>query len=209
MSGTVTIDITHSFILNAVRQFLLLILPAGTEVVRGQANRVPEPTSPNYVVMTPLFGERLSTTVDTYQDNITSGFRFAQVSMDLTIQLDFHGPSSGDNSQVFVALWRDEYGSTVIFENALIIAEVQTDAGDNIQTNTGADIDITNQFNIVPLYSSDPRQAPFINGEAQYEYRWSVDAHLQFSPTVTLTQQFAAKLGPIGIKQVDATYPPT
>lgn len=44
-----------------VRAFLLTILPAGTEVVVGQVNRVPQPEGENHVVIWPLLRDRLGT----------------------------------------------------------------------------------------------------------------------------------------------------
>jgi hypothetical protein len=59
---------TQSQVLKQLRSFLLAILPAGTDVVTGQINRVPEPAGANYVVMTPMGQERLRTNVDDYLD---------------------------------------------------------------------------------------------------------------------------------------------
>ncbi|HEY0120651.1 MAG TPA: hypothetical protein VGC14_02630 [Rhizobium sp.] len=59
---------TQSGVLTALRAFLLAILPEGIEVVQGQDNRVPEPSTDDFVTVTPLFQSRLSTNVDTYQD---------------------------------------------------------------------------------------------------------------------------------------------
>ena len=43
-------------------------MATGVEVILAQENRVPEPSVPDFVTMTPLFQTRLSTNVDTYQD---------------------------------------------------------------------------------------------------------------------------------------------
>lgn len=59
---------TQSNTLAALRAFLLSILPAGMEVVRGQDNRVPEPQGSDFVTMTPILRERLSTNVPTAAD---------------------------------------------------------------------------------------------------------------------------------------------
>ncbi|WP_267550378.1 LIC_12616 family protein [Rhizobium rhizogenes] len=40
----------------------------GVEVIQAQENRVPEPSVPDFVTMTPFMQSRLSTNVDTYQD---------------------------------------------------------------------------------------------------------------------------------------------
>lgn len=61
-------SVTQSNILTALRSFLLGILPDGIEVVAGQDNRVPEPSVPDFVTMTPIMQTRLETNVDSYQD---------------------------------------------------------------------------------------------------------------------------------------------
>jgi hypothetical protein len=63
-----TISPNQSQIQIALRSFLLGILPAGTEVIQGQGNRVPEPKGADFVVMTPIRRERLATNVDSYLD---------------------------------------------------------------------------------------------------------------------------------------------
>jgi hypothetical protein len=60
------LSLTESQTLTALRSFLLAVLPAGVEVVRGLDNRVPEPAGANFVVMTPIMRERLETNVDRY-----------------------------------------------------------------------------------------------------------------------------------------------
>lgn len=51
-----------------LRSFLLSILPAGTEVVEGQANNVPEVKSTEFVLMTIIRQVRISTNIDDYSD---------------------------------------------------------------------------------------------------------------------------------------------
>ena len=206
MSGTATIDITQSVVLTILGNFLTSILPAGTPIVRGQDNLVSEPAAADFVVMTPMLQTRLATNIDSYADVATysalatgadvvltdssgipllaspqpAGFRYSMQSIKLTVQCDFHGPNSMDNANIFSTLFRDEAACTFFSE-----------ASDGVS----------------PLYTSDPRQVPFINAEANFEYRWSIDAEIQITPTVTTVQQFANSLVP-GIYQVDATYPP-
>lgn len=55
-------------IFTGLRTVLLGILPTGVEVVQGQANQVPEPKSPDFVVMTVIRRQRISTNLDLYQD---------------------------------------------------------------------------------------------------------------------------------------------
>jgi hypothetical protein len=99
----------------------------------------------------------------------------------LTVQLDVHGPLSADNAQVIATMLRDPYA---------------------------VDFFAAANADVAPLYTSDPRQMPFSNGEQQIEDRWLVEAQLQVNPSITVPQQFADALV-TGIISVDAAYPPT
>lgn len=78
-----TPSVTQSGLLAAVRLFLLDVLPDGWKVVPAQRNRVAEPKETNFVVMTPIRQERISTNVDTYQDAVFTG-SIAGNTMDIT-----------------------------------------------------------------------------------------------------------------------------
>ena len=93
-----------------------------------------------------------------------AGFKAILERVQITVQCDVHGPASADNSQVIEAVFRDETACQAF-------------------TDTGLDLQ--------PLYTSDPRQIPFINGEGQYENRWSIDLTMQANPVITVAQQFA------------------
>lgn len=61
---------------------------------------------------------------------------------------------------------------------------------------------------IVPLYGSEPRQAPYIDAEDQYEWRWVVEAVLQANITLTgLNQDFVTSIN-LTLVDVDVVYPP-
>lgn len=64
---------TQSDTLVVLGNFLEAILPSGVEIILGQPNRVPEPKSVNYVVMTPIRRPRISTNVDTPSDALVVG----------------------------------------------------------------------------------------------------------------------------------------
>jgi hypothetical protein len=85
----------------------------------------------------------------------------------MTIQLDVHGPLSGDNAQIISTLLRDAYG---------------------------VDQFATSGFDVVPLYATDPHQMPFENAESQVEFRYTLDAVLQCNPIVTIQQQYGNAL---------------
>ncbi|SKC78312.1 hypothetical protein SAMN05445504_2374 [Burkholderia sp. CF099] len=176
-----TISILEDDVFTVLRAFLLGILASGVEVVKGQENRVGEPEGDDYVVLTPLFRMRLSTNVTTYTDPGTNpGTRNSRAAFAFHIQLDVHGPNSGDNATVIATLFRDEY------------AVIQFNAENP---------------NITPLYCDDPKQMAFINGENQYEDRWIITAVIQYNPVTQTPQDFADELD-INIVSVDAAYPP-
>jgi hypothetical protein len=184
VSATVSIDLTETIVFTALRG-LLATMPAlgAIAIVKGQDNRVPEPSGSDYIVMWPLLRVRLGTNVDTYFADDDSPLPDVKLDLQPTrfdVQIDVHGPSSGDNVQTISTLFRDEF-STSYF-----------DAG------TAA---------IQALYASDPRQLQFVNAEAQSENRWSVDLSLQINPVVTVPQRFAEVVTPT-TTNVQGVYPP-
>jgi len=66
-------DITATQMFTALAAFLDSVLPAGVESYQTQVNRVPEPLSPDFVMMTPMRQERLSWNQTSYVDNIITG----------------------------------------------------------------------------------------------------------------------------------------
>lgn len=166
-----TLSLTESQTFAALRTVLLALLPAGIEVIRAEVNRVAEPAAPDFVVMSPTLRDRLSTDIDTFTDQPVAvppvALRNTEQRTQVTIQLDIHGPNSADNAQKISTLMRSEY-ATIAF------------------AATGLPIQ--------PLYAESPRQAPFINGENQYECRWTVDVVLQANPVVGTPQDFAGEI---------------
>lgn len=242
-----TPSVTQDDIWLALQAFLAEILPdsVGAEnIIQAQVNRVPEPTGPDFVLMTPVTRVRLSTNFDSPADTVfvgsisgtaltvtniqdgtisvgqsvfgtgvaagtkvvatvsgTGGTGTYTVSptqtvvngtlsggqvgvaqaTEVMIQLDVHGPSSGDNSQVITTLMRDEYG----------VRRLQELSGGQVW----------------PLYADDPRQTAFINEQQQYEDRYVLSCVLQINPVVTIPQEFASVVE-VDLLDVDATYPP-
>jgi hypothetical protein len=178
----ITLSLTESQILTALRGFLLAVLPSGMEAVKGQDNRVAEPVGDNFVVMTPILRDRLSTNIVTFTDGFPSN---PQIRGDLekvmaTVQIDVHGPLAADNAQIIETLFRSDWA---------------------------VDLFATYGFDLAPLYIGQRKQIPFLDGEQQIETRWTMDACLECNPVVTNTQDFAASIE-VEIVEVDATYPP-
>jgi hypothetical protein len=240
---SVSLSLTEAQTLTALRTFLLSVLPSGTEVVRGQDNRVAEPTAANFVTMTPILRSRLGTNVDTYQDcaftGSISGATLTVTSMSLgsistgatlfganvglgttitaqgtgtggigtytvspsqtaaseimacgsknmlqptqvAVQLDIHGPASGDNAAIITTSFRDDYA-------------VQSFASSG--------------FDVAPLYADDGHQAPFSNENQQIEERWIVDCVMHCNPVVGVPQQYFTA-ATIGLKPIDQFFKP-
>lgn len=100
-----TLSLTEAQTFQAIGNVLLGFVLAGTEVIRGQVNRVPQPLG-DYVTMVTLRRARLDTNIDIYTD--TSVLMLQPTEH--TVQLDVHGPNAGDNAQIIVTTMKDEAG---------------------------------------------------------------------------------------------------
>ena len=143
---------------------------------------------PNTVIVEQLSGPDGGT--GTYQVSVSqtlaaetlyAGQRADMVPTEVTIQIDVHGPNSGDNSTIIEGLFRSEVG-------------VVTMGG-------GSD------WQIVPLWIDEAHQVPFVNAESQWEERWTMDARMQINPIIGTPQQFADQVVTTLI-EVDEAYPP-
>lgn len=105
---------------------------------------------------------------------LSAGVINEDMSTEVVMQVDVHGPSSTDNAQIIQQLLRSPYGVR-LFEG------------------TG----------VSPLYADNPKQMPFHNAANQYEDRWVVDVHLQIHPVIPVPQEFADSLV-VGITNVPA-----
>lgn len=178
------ISLTKSQTLQALRTFLLGIVPDGVEVVQAQDNRVPAPTADDYITMNVMLHTPLGTTRTTFHDGAfddtpTPGVRMDLAPAEVKVQLDIHGPQSFDVKTVIASLFRSSY-ATQAFKAM--------------------------PFDVAPLYFTDPHQVPYGNDQQQIETTWVMDVHLQCNPVVTTGQDFAASFG-IGLTNVDTKYP--
>lgn len=124
----------------------------------------------------------VSSTSDVSREILYNGTKQVLVPTEVTIQVDVHGPPSGraaDNAHVIEALMRDQFA---------------------------VDAFSAQGFDVMTLYTSEPRQLLFDNAEDQAEERWSIDCCLQANPIITITQQFADQLH-ADTTSVDAASP--
>jgi len=176
-----TVTPTESDVFKWLGDFLGQILP-GVDVSQGQENYVPPSKDLDYIVMWPIRRSRLSTNHFSYtpatDPSPAVGSRTVAAPTDVVIQLDFHGVNCGDNTQVFTTLFRDPFATGYFATSGY-----------------------------TPLYCDDGQQLAFETGENTFENRWTLYAHLQATPAVSTTQQFADNLQ-TELINVDATYPP-
>lgn len=94
---------TQDQIQTQLRSFLLAVLPAGVDVLEAQVNRVPEPSGPSYVLMTPTRFDRIETNVDSYADAAFVG-SFSGTTMTITaVDPRFPDGAIEVGSQVFAS----------------------------------------------------------------------------------------------------------
>lgn len=111
---------------------------------------------------------------------IACGMATKVQSLQVSVQLDVHGPQSADNATIITTMFRDEYGVDKI-------------------AATG--------FDIAPLYAEEPRQIPFVNEAQQVEQRWVIIAMLQCKPLIAIPQEYADAVT-VTLVDVDANYAP-
>lgn len=153
-------SITIDTVIAALGAFLQPFV-GSAQIIRAQVNRVAPPPD-SFVELTEILQVDLETPIDfdnepNSQTDITGPKR-------IDIQIDFYGPSSGDQCTAVKGIYRSSY------------APAQFPDG------------------IKPLYCSDGHQAPLITGEEQYENRWTITASLQYNPVVSIPQQSANTL---------------
>jgi hypothetical protein len=104
---TITQSLIEADVFTALRAFLLLILPAGTEVVQGLDNQVAMPVNA-FVSMTPAGQKRLNTNISNAwnQSAETAGI---ETHVQYNVQLDFYGALSSDWANITQSLFRDEF----------------------------------------------------------------------------------------------------
>ena len=177
----VTVDLDNDAITKAIGDFLALVAPTGTPVVVGQSNRVPPPKAALYVVITPTTRPRLSTNVVSWDITDLAPEDLSTLTpAQMMVQCDVFGTDAFNLASVIEMTWRSAWGCAVMAELNPLIA---------------------------PLYADEPRQLAFIDGNQQYEDRWSVDLNLQVNQSISVPQQFADTLE-VGLIEVDSSYPP-
>ena len=163
-----TQDLHEEDVFTVLRAFILDTLGAAVnDVIRIPNNRVPMPKTFPFITLS----ERMKTQIHWPIPSISDPAVQPQTNSILSgiqyeIQVDAYGPTSGDLIQMlYTVLWSP---AAFDFFNSQIIVGV------------------------CPLYPDPPHQAAIVDGEAEYELRWIMPVHLQYSPTLQTTIQTAA-----------------
>lgn len=179
MSGYTITPAIYADLFSDLRAFLIAATGLAPEnIVRGLTNRAAMVLpSAPFIILTPILLKRLRTNVDTWDTSVSNP----------TVTTSEMG------TQITVQL--DVYGETsgdlATLLTTLLRDEVACDALTTCQ----------------PLYADDPKMAPLIDAERQYEERWTLGAVLQYNPVTTVPMQFADTLT-IDLINVDEAYPP-
>ncbi|MCU5775122.1 hypothetical protein N5923_23310 [Erwiniaceae bacterium BAC15a-03b] len=176
-----SVSIIQDDLTAALRGFLLSIVDTD-EVVLGQQNGVSMPAADNFIVMTPLGQIGLSTNRVQYDDNgiAGEGKQLTQRSTQWPCQIDCYGEKASAYASIIGTLIRSDHACEWFKEYGPVLT---------------------------PLYCSDPRQTAMINGEQQYEDRWTLDFIGQFNPVVTTPRDFMDNIT-VGVIAADLKYPP-
>lgn len=177
-----TIDIKEIDLLIPLQAFLMDITGLTIDnVLDGQQNLTPMPLG-DFIIMTPMRQVGLSTNRVRYADNGVYGEGVQQNirSTQWPCQIDCYGDGAADNAAIIGTLIRSEYACEWFRQNG----------------NT-----------LIPLYCSDPHQTTMINGEQQYESRWTMDFIGQYNPSVSTRQDFFDSIT-VGVIAADLKYPP-
>lgn len=99
-------SITIDNVIAALADFMEPLMPAGTQIVRAQVNRVAMPEPP-CIVLTEMGQYDLSTTRNTYDINTGADF---QRSTRIDVQIDFYGVQAGEMCSTAKTLLHSSYG---------------------------------------------------------------------------------------------------
>lgn len=154
-------SITETEIFTTVRTYIMKLVDC--EVIRAQKNRAAMPVgafvSMSAGALRPLETNRHTIRTETV-DDVDTEYIDTDTPSQMTIPVDCYGAGSGESAQAISAMFRDDYA-----------CQVFRAVGHDIQ----------------PLFATDPQQMPLVNGEDQYEERWTFNLELQVNHKITIS----------------------
>ncbi|HDJ1441603.1 TPA: hypothetical protein PPN70_004052 [Serratia rubidaea] len=163
MPPEITLSLTENDLYKALGGFLQGLF-VDVEIERTQQNGVQMPLG-DFIAMTSINSAGLSTGVVTYSAPEQAGVGTQHITRTTQwqCQLDFYGKTAERNALTFATLVRSEFATS------------------HFRCAGGA---------ISPLYCTEPHQTTMINGEQQYEPRWTLDFVAQINPVVNAPLAF-------------------
>jgi hypothetical protein len=162
-------SITQQQLLTSLGNYILGVALAGTSVIVGQVNRTPTPLN-LFVVMTvltlPQQGMPSTTRTNPVGDSNTGSENYRAATR-WHMQIDCYGDQAGENAQLISKMFKTNYACLAL-------------------ASSGVDM--------APLYATEPRNLQFINGEQQYERRFSFELVGQYNPIISVPLEFANEL---------------
>lgn len=176
---TLVVAPTFDALFAALGTFIESVVPAGVPVIQLPENRASMPSPvPGFVGMRATIQTRIMTNLNRWNPaDVNPAAISIEQAVRLMVQLDCYGADSGDWAAILSTVLRDEYGVTALAPT------------------------------LAPLYADEPKFAPLIDGEEQYERRWIVGAVMQYNPIVSTPMQFA-DTADADLINVDVSYPP-
>jgi hypothetical protein len=175
-----TIDITLGQLYTVIGNFIQSIVgidPATGLTVQVVTGQANRVSMPNNPFV--LMQASESARLGTNEDswNTTLQTQATKQKTRMKVQLDCYGPNSHTWATMLSTLFRDYYGCDFMKPTCQ------------------------------PLYVEPPFQGALVDGEEQYEERWTVLAYVQYNPVTTFAQQSATGLA-VSVINVDARYKP-
>jgi hypothetical protein len=174
-----TVSPSQSQVYAALVAYLQGVLPSNVKVIRGLPNRTAMPvTPPGFVMIQALDENRLRMAIDTFMTGGNSPPTTSTITegIEVPFQIDCYGPNSQDWASIISSTFQDTYGCNALAPNCQ------------------------------PLYCNRAHMVPLTNEELQLEQRWSLEASLEYSPVITVTQQYAGDLTLV-MKNVEVLFP--
>lgn len=170
----------------ALRAFILNLIPTLTDCRQAQMNRSPMPKG-NFAVMTPITSSGLSTNRTRYQfsESSLNGAELHSRVTEWRCQVDFYGNSAQENATILSTITRSDFSCQWFRDYS---------------SGNGYPL-------LVPVFCSDPKQTSMINGEDQWENRWTCEFYANIPAIVSVPQQFMTNARVRG-DSIDAKYPP-
>lgn len=144
-------SITDKQVFEAVRDFLLLVLPTGTEVVRALNNKVAMPKG-NFVTMQAVTQARLATNITENTLSENGDTQSIKQKIEYSIQLDVYGINAANNAVTVSTLFRDAFAYDSFPEN---IKPLYCDDPKQIEFSN-AEMQYENRFMIMLYLQYDP-----------------------------------------------------